>query len=276
MPAARRDVFIDLDAYDRLCEAAAEGERFEYIDGQVFRMMVGGSTAHHALTRRLDGLIAERLAPGGPCTTFRETMRLDAGTARFYPDVFVSCRGDLAPDPETRGVTSATVILEVLSPSTERYDRGRKWLAYQTLPDLRHFVLVAQDQRRIEAYHREGAGWRYELLQAPDAVLRLDAVAVDLRLDAIYSVVPMLATASGDHPVSAPFGPAQVARIAVLKGLAVPSTIEELLTDMDGEECAAAVAALVGLADPPAEAAWRAVLPERLHCGLDAALRGAP
>lgn len=272
MPAARRDVFIDLDAFDRLCEAAEEGERLEYIDGHVFRMVVGGSTAHHALTRRLDGLIAERLAPGGPCTSFRETMRLDAGTARFYPDVFVSCRGNLAPDPETRGVTSATVILEVLSPSTERYDRGRKWLAYQALPDLRHFVLVAQDQRRIEAYHREDAGWRYELIQAPDAVLRLDAVAVALRLDEIYAVVPMLATAHDDHPLPAPFGPAQVARIAALKGLPVPGTIEKLLSDMDAEECAVAVAVLVGLTDPPAEA-WRAILPERLHCGLDAASR---
>ncbi len=158
------------------------------------------------------------------------------------------------------------MILEVLSPSTERYDRGRKWLAYQALPDLRHFVLVAQDQRRIEAYHREDAGWRYELLQAPDAVLRLDAVAVALRLDEIYAVVPMLATAHDDHPLPAPFGPAQVARIAALKGLPVPGTIEKLLSDMDAEECAAAVAVLVGLTDPPAEA-WRAILPERLHCG---------
>lgn len=237
-------------------------------------MMVGGSTAHHALTRRLDGLVAERLAPGGPCASFRETMRLEAGTARFYPDVFVSCRGDIAPDPDTRSVASATVIIEVLSPSTEAYDRGRKWLAYQALPDLRHFVLVAQDQRRIEAYHREGAGWRYELLQAPDAVLRLDAVAVHLRLDAIYAVVPMLATASDDRPFSVPFGPAQVAGIAGLKGLDVSGAIEKLLTEMDAEECAAAVAALVGLADLPPEESWRAVLPQRLHRGLDEALRG--
>ncbi|UHC18344.1 Uma2 family endonuclease [Methylobacterium currus] len=275
MPVARRGAFIDLDGYDRLCAQAEDGERLEYIDGQVFRMMVGGSTAHHALTRRLDNLIADRLAPDGPCASFRETMRLEAGAARFYPDVFVSCGGRVVPDPDMKGVASATVILEVLSPSTERYDRGRKWLAYQSLPDLRHFVLVAQDQRRIEAFHREGTGWRYELLQAPDAALRLDAVAVDLRLDEIYAVVPMLATESHDRPPRPVFGPAHLARIAGLKGLAVSRGVEALLAELDGDECAAAVTVLVGMAGPPAKEPWKAVLPERLHHRLDTALHGA-
>ncbi|MET7247434.1 Uma2 family endonuclease [Methylobacterium sp. EM32] len=273
MPALRHDARVDLDGYDRLCAAAEDGERLEYIDGQVFRMMVGGSTAHHALTRRLDGLIAARLAPGGPCASFRETMRLEAGTARFYPDVFVACGDGVVPDPDTKGVAGAAVILEVLSPSTERYDRGRKWLAYQRLPELRHFVLVAQDQRRIEAYHREGAGWRYELLQTPDAVLRLDAIAVTLRLDEIYAVVPTLATESEPRPPLAVFGPAQVARIAGLKGLAVPPGIEALLAELDAEECAAAVACLVGTEGLPRKEQWKNILPERLHCRLAAALR---
>ncbi len=100
MPLALRDAFIDLEQYERLCAAAGEGERLEYLDGEVVRMMVGGSTAHHALTRRLDGLIADRLAPGGPCAVFRETMRLEAGTARFYPDVFVACGAGVAPDSD--------------------------------------------------------------------------------------------------------------------------------------------------------------------------------
>jgi Uma2 family endonuclease len=56
MPAALRDDFIGLDEYERLCEAAEEGERLEYIDGQVIRMLVGGSIAHDALTRPLDDL----------------------------------------------------------------------------------------------------------------------------------------------------------------------------------------------------------------------------
>jgi Uma2 family endonuclease len=276
MPALRRDPFVDLDCYDRLCAAAEDGERLEYVDGQVFRMMVGGSTAHHALTRRLDGLIAERLAPGGTCASFRETMRLEAGTARFYPDVFVSCDDGVVPDPDTKGVTGATVILEVLSASTERYDRGRKWLAYQGMPELRHFVLVAQDQRRIEAYHREGTGWRYELLQAPDTVLRLVAITVELRLDEIYAVVPTLAVESEPQPPRAVFGPAQVALIAGLKGLAISPGIDALLVELDAEDCATAVAILVGLTDPPMKEQWRKILPERLHRNLEAVMRGMP
>ncbi|MGX7704446.1 Uma2 family endonuclease [Methylobacterium sp. Gmos1] len=224
--------------------------------------------------RRLDALIAQRLPPGGPCASFRETMRLEAGTARFYPDVFVSCGDGIAPDPDTKGVAGASVILEVLSPSTERYDRGRKWLVYQGLPDLRHFVLVAQDQRRIEAYHREGAGWRYELLQAPDAILHVAAVAIELRLDEIYAAVPTLAATGDDRPPRAVFGPAEVARIAGLKGLAVSPAIEACLAALDAEECAAAVAVLVGMAVPQTDEPWRAVVPERLHRELEAALHG--
>jgi Uma2 family endonuclease len=126
-------------------------------------------------------------------------MRLDAGTARFYPDVFVACGPGLGTDPDTHAIPTATVIVEVLSPPTESYDRGTKWLKYQGLPDLQHYVLAAQDQRRVEAFHREGAAWRYELLQAPDAVLSLAAIGVALRLDEIYAVLPGLPT-DAPHP----------------------------------------------------------------------------
>lgn len=272
MPVALRDDFIGLDEYERLCEAAEEGERLEYIDGRVIRMMVGGSTAHHALTRRLDNLIADRLAPGGPCASFRETTRLQAGTARFYPDVFVT-RGDtVEPDPETKSLHSATVILEVLSPSTERYDRGRKWLKYQALPDLRHFVLVAQDQRRVEAFHRQGAGWQYELLRGPDAVLRLDAIGVEFRLDEFYSAIPMLATEAGDLAAQATFAPAQVSSLANMKDLPSSPDVEAMIAEMDADECEAAVAAIVGLVGTPAMEEWKSVLPERLQDRLDAVL----
>ena len=267
MPPALRDAFIGLERYEHLCEEAGEGERLEYLDGEVVRMMVGGSTAHHALTRRLDALIADRLVPGSPCAGFRETRRLAAGSARFYPDVFVACGEGVAPDPERRDVPGATVIVEVLSPSTERYDRGRKWLKYQSLPDLRHFALVAQDQCRIEAFHRQATGWHYELLVGPDAVLRLDAIGVELRLGEVYAVLPVLAGGAGDFFTQAAFTPAQVAGIAGLKGLAVPSGIEALLAEMEAEECAAAVAALVA---GDGARAWIAILPERLHARLNA------
>lgn len=200
-------------------------------------------------------------------------MRPAAGPARFYPDVVVSCGDGVVPDPGTKGVTGATVILEVLSPSTGRHDRGRKWLAYQGLPELRHIVLVAQDQRRIKAYHREGAGWRCELLQAPDGVLHLDASAVALRLGEIYAVIPRLAAESEPHPPRVVFGPAQVAHIAGLKGLPGSPGIEALLAERDAGECAAAVAVLVGMAEPPKTEQWRDVVPKRLHRRPEAAIR---
>ncbi|URD39756.1 Uma2 family endonuclease [Methylobacterium tardum] len=271
MPAALRDDFIGLDEYERLCEAAEEGERLEYIDGQVVRMLVGGSIAHHALTRCLDNLIADRL-PGGPCASLRQTMRLQAGTARVYPDVFVACGDTVEPDPETNSVRSATVIVEVLPPATERYDRGGKWLEYQTLHDLMHFVHVAQDQRRVGFFHRQGDGWHYELLQGPDAVLRLAAIGVELRLDDFYSSIPLLATEGGDLATQATFATVQVSGIAGMKGLPRSPDIYAMVTEMDAGECEAAVAAIVGLVGTPAMVDWKSVLPERLQNRLDAVL----
>ncbi|GJD70648.1 Uma2 family endonuclease [Methylobacterium gnaphalii] len=272
MPVALRDDFIRLDEYERLCEAVEEGERLEYIDGQVIRMMVGGSTAHPALTQRLDNLIGDRFAPGGPCASFRETMRLQAGTARFYPDVSVACGDTVEPDPETKSVNSATVILEVLSPSAERCDRGRKWLKYKALPDLRHFVLVAQDQRRVEVFHRQGSGWHYQLPQGPDAILRLDAIGVEMRLDEFYSAIPMLATEAGDLAAQVMFAPAQVSGIAGMKSFPSSPDIDALVAEMDADECESAIASIVGLVGTPSMEEWKSVLPERLQDRLDAVL----
>jgi|GEM_PF-1441108 len=199
-------------------------------------------------------------------------MRLQAGTARVYPDVFVACGDTVEPDPETNSVRSATVIVEVLPPATERYDRGGKWLEYQTLHDLMHFVHVAQDQRRVGFFHRQGDGWHYELLQGPDAVLRLAAIGVELRLDDFYSSIPLLATEGGDLATQATFATVQVSGIAGMKGLPRSPDIYAMVTEMDAGECEAAVAAIVGFVGTPAMVDWKSVLPERLQNRLDAVL----
>ena len=82
------------------------------------------------------------------------------------------------PDP--------TVVVEVLSPTTETHDRIRKWRQYQTIPSLQHFVLVAQSERRVEVYSRTETGWEIEAVEPPQDAVVLKAIGTKLSLEAIY------------------------------------------------------------------------------------------
>ncbi|MFC6737874.1 Uma2 family endonuclease [Methylobacterium tardum] len=271
MPAALRDDFIGLDEYERLCEAAEEGERLEYIDGQVVRMLVGGSIAHHALTRCLDNLIADRL-PRRAVRVITSDDAAPSGNGTRLPGCLRRLRGYRRTGSGDQQRPFGDRHRGGSAPATERYDRGGKWLEYQTLHDLMHFVHVAQDQRRVGFFHRQGDGWHYELLQGPDAVLRLAAIGVELRLGDFYSSIPLLATEGGDLATQATFATVQVSGIAGMKGLPRSPDIYAMVTEMDAGECEAAVAAIVGLVGTPAMVDWKSVLPERLQNRLDAVL----
>ena len=101
----------------------------------------------------------------------------------MYPDVLVTCR-PLAPDDDR--VPDPTVVVEVLSPTTERHDRIRKWREYQRIASLRHFVLVEQKERRIEVYSRTEAGWELVIVEPPEDAVALKAIGATLSLEAIY------------------------------------------------------------------------------------------
>ena len=88
-------------------------------------------------------------------------------------------KDDRAPDP--------VVIVEVLSRSTEEFDRGRKWLQYQTLPSLQHYLLVSQDELRIDHYRRQGSDWYYTAATGPEAVVSLEHPAVELRAMDVFA-----------------------------------------------------------------------------------------
>lgn len=101
----------------------------------------------------------------------------------MYPDVLVTCR-PLQPDEDR--VPDPTVVVEVLSATTEKHDRVRKWRQYQTIPSLRHFVVVEQAERRVEVYTRSEAGWTLTIVQAPDDEVVLDTIGARIPLAAIY------------------------------------------------------------------------------------------
>jgi Uma2 family endonuclease len=160
---------------------AEEPERYEFVDG-ILRMMTGGSAAHSAIK---GNVFAELRAAfrSGPCRVDVDDLKVMTETAVMYPDILVICR-PLAPDDDR--VTDPTVVVEVLSPTTETHDRIRKWRQYQTIASLQHFVLVAQSERRLEVYTREGDGWQLAVVEPPEDAVALKAVGASLSLTTIY------------------------------------------------------------------------------------------
>ena len=101
----------------------------------------------------------------------------------MYPDVLVA-RRPLAPDDDR--LPDPTVVVEVLSPASETFDRIYKWREYQRIASLRHYVLIEQKERRVEVWSRTKAGWELVTVQPPADTIALDAIDATLSLEALY------------------------------------------------------------------------------------------
>lgn len=175
-----------------LAWAETRPERWEFING-VLVMMAGASDAHVVVTVNLTAELRARLR-GGICRPFGSDRVVRAGRRNgFFPDVSVACRM-----PDGSYETEPRAVFEVLSPSTGHYDRDEKWLAYQRLAKLEHYVLLAQHRPRAEIWTRAGDGWRYRLIEGDDAVLALPALDIEIPLAALYEDVPPAPEASDE------------------------------------------------------------------------------
>jgi Uma2 family endonuclease len=162
-------------------------ERHEYFRGEVYAMS-GGSARHSVISLNLASTLLQRLR-GAPCRPYTD-LQIWAQSVEFlaYPDVFAVC-GDLQYFPRrTDVVTNPVFIAEVLSPSTEAYDRNRKFLLYQSIPTLREYMLVSQTERRVKRYNLIDGIWVPAELVDPGPV-RLLSLDVSLSLDEIYDGV---------------------------------------------------------------------------------------
>ena len=166
---------------DLLAFEEGEPERYEFVDG-IVRMMTGASAAHSAIKGNVFAELRSILRTG-PCRVDVDDLKVVTPSAVVYPDVLVTCR-PLAPDDER--VEDPTVVVEVPSPTTERHDRIAKWREYQGIAALRHFVLVAQAERRVEVYSRTEIGWALVAVEPPADAIELAAIGATLSLEAIY------------------------------------------------------------------------------------------
>ncbi len=171
-------------------ERAAE-YRSEYRDGRMVAM-TGASVEHGTIVWNLAAALRVRLR-GRPCRAMMTDMRVKVAPTGLYtyPDVVALCGKLLLEDARRDTLLNPSVIVEVLSPSTEAYDRGERFTHYQRLESLREYVLIAQDRMRIERWVREGDRWDRTDVDGPDAVLALTAVDCAVPLREIYERVEL-------------------------------------------------------------------------------------
>lgn len=162
--------------------------RHEYIDGEVFAMS-GSSRRHNLIVGNLF-TAARTGARGRGCQVFANDMKvfIAARNIFYYPDVSCCCD---PLDREDYFLTRPCFVVEVLSPSTAAIDRREKRLNYATLDSLREYVLVNQDQRRVDVYRRGADGaWSAEKIEG-HGTLQLNCVSLSLSLDDIYEDVEL-------------------------------------------------------------------------------------
>jgi Uma2 family endonuclease len=174
-------------ARERLAETKSE-----YLNGEI-RAMTGASRRHNLVVSNLSREISNQLR-GGPCESYIGDMRVKVSSSGLYtyPDIVVACPPIEFEDAEVDTLLNPSVIVEVLSPSTEQHDRGEKFRQYRRLQSLREFVLVAQDAPHIERYMRQNDVWVLSEVTGLDSTLTLESIGCAVGLSDIYDKVQPL------------------------------------------------------------------------------------
>ncbi|HZR42462.1 MAG TPA: Uma2 family endonuclease [Ktedonobacteraceae bacterium] len=173
--------FISVEDYLILDRNSKEA-RYEYFEGEL-RMLAGGSTYHSMITANLTGILYGLLS-NSSCRVYSADIRLQLSESRYvYADVTISCDerdqelGDMICYP--------CVVIEVLSPSTEATDRGKKFLYYRECSTVQEYIMVDSQSVLIEVYRREEDGWKLHTF-GPGSIVKLESLNVQFPVDAVY------------------------------------------------------------------------------------------
>jgi Uma2 family endonuclease len=183
-------------AEDYLAWEAKQPVKHEYFAGEVYAM-AGGSDAHVTASGNLYVALRTHLR-GTPCRTYIADMKLRvaAADAYFYPDVFVTCSAADAQQPLEKA--EPVLVAEVISPSTEAFDRGGKFAAYRSLPSLQEYLLIDPDRRSVEVYRRDASGHWVLYPYSGDEVLELASVHLSLPVAQVFEdIAPAVGAAAG-------------------------------------------------------------------------------
>jgi Uma2 family endonuclease len=180
---------FDFEAY--MAWEETQEERHEYVAGEVFGMS-GGSDAHYTIAGNVFGSLRTALR-GSACRAFIAGMKvyIAAADAALYPDVFVTCDARDRGDDARHAKSHPRLIVEVLSPSTAAWDRGRKFELYQQIPELQEYLLIEQDRLHADLFRRNAEGLWVLHPAGPEAVVKLASVEVELALTSFYEDVEL-------------------------------------------------------------------------------------
>ncbi|HZF07917.1 MAG TPA: Uma2 family endonuclease [Thermoanaerobaculia bacterium] len=181
-----------LTAEDYLAFERSAETRSEYVDGEMVAM-AGASREHNLIVTNLLGELRSQLK-GRPCELYPSDLRVRVPATGLYTysDVVVVCGEPRFEDEHFDTLLNPSLVIEVLSASTEGYDRGKKFEHYRALDSLREYLLVSQDEPLVEQFVRQEDGaWRFTATSGRDAVVHLPSLGCSLALAEIYDKVPL-------------------------------------------------------------------------------------
>lgn len=164
--------------------------RSEFVDGEIFAL-AGASEPRNLISTDLTVVLGSQLR-GKPCKLYSSDMRVQlAASKRYtYPDTIVICGEAEFIDDKRDTLTNPTLLIEILSPFTEGYDRGDKFAQYRKLNSLQTYVLVSQDEPLLEVFERqEGGRWLLSEYGGLEAVAPLPSISCELPLKEVYDKV---------------------------------------------------------------------------------------
>lgn len=171
-------------AFERASET-----KHEYYRGEVFAM-AGASLEHTQIVSNSLIAIGRQLRP--PCRIVSNDLRTKISETGLYtyPDLIIVCGRPQLADGQFDTLLNPTILIEVLSPSTEAHDRGRKFRHYRTLDSLQEYLLIAQDTPLVEHFVRQEDGtWRFAAASGLDATLHLPTIDCTLALADVYALI---------------------------------------------------------------------------------------
>lgn len=166
-----------------------QDQKYEYHDGSIFAM-AGGTINHSRIsTNFITRLGSELLSKNSEYEHFNSDarLRIEVGNRLVYPDDMVVCGEIERAEAEKESITNPTVIVEVLSDTTEGYDRGDKFYFYRQVQSLKEYILIAQDKQQVDVFVKaDGEFWNIKRFDANDEVLKIESIDIEIPLDAIY------------------------------------------------------------------------------------------
>ncbi|MDX2245269.1 MAG: Uma2 family endonuclease [Bacteroidia bacterium] len=188
------DRFYSLQEY-MLLEQADPDTRYEYIEGYIYAM-AGGSIHNGLIISNITFRLQEKLRVGvSLCTTFGSDVKISVGSRNtyLYPDAFVVC-GEIREDTQHEdAITNPHLIIEVLSKSTQNYDKTRKYRLYRTIPSLKEYVLIDQYQPVVETFFRKPDGdWEIHTYYHLDDEVYFQSLDISIPMNRIYERVSIL------------------------------------------------------------------------------------